>query len=529
MANRKNLKTPFIKPRKQGGTFYTFGSASEDIGLNINQNNNIVELSHYALLNIPDFTYASGSAYWRIPNKSSYTSGYSNPGDYVFAEGFENYVLNMETILRNTEGYNFSSPHTVSERVFFKWLLKTRESNLVKDNNTGYYYDNNNTNCIVKAIGKISATSHRSDDSGVYNETFVQIPSSYSQSYVYFKKVYDENYRPGNYQSSNTDGKLENVIDADLSAQDSSKLACNGISAFGSYDNETSKAYDASANVPSHFFEILLDLDELKKVYASNNKSISTYDDLCTKAAVLNKTSFTFNAILVYYSVYDSTGKTLLSTNPYGVYILDNATSRVESGIVTYKFPTVTKKQTTNTQTGTSFSFRINIKTSSAYSGDVTVTDDSTASYTAAEDFTGALKNLNTAVTALRSNIQTMAKIANDNKEIKALAVDAINKVNDIQSTVDSIKHNQVEALYTPEKTLGIYDSFDLSAIAGDIINAFEVKYNSNGEIAADLDSTNITGSAKVVADGISKDFNNVTHYDLVKVVSLILAKLKTL
>ena len=27
-------RTPIIKPRKQGGTFYTFASALEDVGLN---------------------------------------------------------------------------------------------------------------------------------------------------------------------------------------------------------------------------------------------------------------------------------------------------------------------------------------------------------------------------------------------------------------------------------------------------------------------------------------------------------------
>ena len=33
----KKLRTPIIMPRKQGGTFYTFSSAMEDIGLNINE------------------------------------------------------------------------------------------------------------------------------------------------------------------------------------------------------------------------------------------------------------------------------------------------------------------------------------------------------------------------------------------------------------------------------------------------------------------------------------------------------------
>jgi hypothetical protein len=52
----KTLRTPIIMPRKQGGTFYTFGSAMEDIGLNINESHNRDEISNYVLLNIPKFT-----------------------------------------------------------------------------------------------------------------------------------------------------------------------------------------------------------------------------------------------------------------------------------------------------------------------------------------------------------------------------------------------------------------------------------------------------------------------------------------
>ena len=52
--------TPFVKRmRTQGGTIYTFSSALEDIGLNINERNNIVKMSHYALLNIPSIDVPS--------------------------------------------------------------------------------------------------------------------------------------------------------------------------------------------------------------------------------------------------------------------------------------------------------------------------------------------------------------------------------------------------------------------------------------------------------------------------------------
>ena len=108
MGVSKKLRTPIIKPRRQGGTFYTFSSALEDIGLNINELKNKVALSHYVLLDIPAFT-ADSSLANTIPSDA-------NLGDYAFASKLQNYALNMETVLRNQSTYNFAESLTVSER-----------------------------------------------------------------------------------------------------------------------------------------------------------------------------------------------------------------------------------------------------------------------------------------------------------------------------------------------------------------------------------------------------------------------------
>ena len=76
MATNKNLRTPIIKPRTQGGTFYTFGSAMEDIGLNLNSSSNKVELSHYVLLDIPSFGKSSGELI--LGTNGSYSATFYN-------------------------------------------------------------------------------------------------------------------------------------------------------------------------------------------------------------------------------------------------------------------------------------------------------------------------------------------------------------------------------------------------------------------------------------------------------------------
>jgi hypothetical protein len=46
---------PFIRPiQTQGGTFYTFSSAAEDLSLTFNNSGKKFSFSKYALLNLPD-------------------------------------------------------------------------------------------------------------------------------------------------------------------------------------------------------------------------------------------------------------------------------------------------------------------------------------------------------------------------------------------------------------------------------------------------------------------------------------------
>jgi hypothetical protein len=171
----KTLRTPIIKPRQQGGTFYTFGSAMEDIGLNVNENFNRVEMSHYVLLDIPKFcksvpvgnTDPDYSYSLVLNNRLSYDSApkYPNRGDFMFAESFQDYCLNMETVVRNDNNYNYASNKTVSERVFWKWLfshLRNEDQRFIKD---GDYYYEEKDKAIAKAFGAISAGSQRTDDS----------------------------------------------------------------------------------------------------------------------------------------------------------------------------------------------------------------------------------------------------------------------------------------------------------------------------------------------------------------------------
>lgn len=441
----KFLRTPLIKPREQSGTFYTFGSAMEDIGLNINELHNKVALSHYVLLDIPEFNSSTG--FDTKADAESYQSEEVNVGDYMFAEGFENYVLNLETLMRNRKEYDFSMSKTVSERAFWKWMSSAMD--LQKDPSSNYYIDNNT---IAKGFGLINSGAQRSDDYSMYNETFVQIPSSFGQMKVLYKISQDNNYyvRTEPFVSNSSTGFIENIQSDEVDPV-TNKLH-TGINANAIYDDGVDLGYSISEVKDS--LEVELSIDKLRQYYDSDSLS---FDDLAIDENYLYNNSnndFEFNSILIYYSIYDSTGKNILATNAYGILILNNAEEESD----TYRFPGVVKKQSTGAKSGISYSFRLNVKTTSVYSGDVVVTDNSSPAYSMSTDFNDVIKNLNTAIEHLRSNANLIAVINSENSAIKKLAISAMDKVDDLEKTINQLKSGTKDIILN-EAALHSYDT----------------------------------------------------------------------
>lgn len=614
----KKLRTPIIMPRMQGGTFYTFGSAMEDIGLNINENHNSVEISHYVLLDIPKFSngVTPKDVYLNLESEQNYDSkeytvDSSTQGDFIFADQFQNYCLNFETVLRNQESYNYASNKTVSERVFWKWLfshLRNEDQRFIKD---GDYYYEEKDKAIAKAFGAISAGSQRTDDSGLYNETFVQIPSSYGQMRVLFKSVIDENYIEKTYNGTNIDHNhlIENIDESELTdarksdiitfkmtddnfsypghgatitekstgvklmaiSTDISKseitykfldkivtlpengyliingedhlynsysyntgkvLKATGISPIAKSDNDSQErpSYIVSSDNIYDKFEVEFDITKLREYY-DNNSSI-TYDDIGMGKVSRNGVplddmlDFRFNAILIYYSIYDANKTKRLATNAYGVYILDGAIESSDISRVFY-FPSIVKAKSGTNKNGTSYSFRINVKPSTAYSGDIVVNDNSTAAYSMSEDFNDVLRNLTTAITTLRENTKVLYIISKSNNEMKTLAENTMEKINDIETDIKNIKNGNfpytADAIYKEEESVGNTLS---ASTARNVLNAINVTYNtSTGDLGMKLNTTGLYGIALVIAKALRKSIQENNYLNVINIVALLIAR----
>ena len=423
------IRTPLLRPlRDNGATLYVFPSANEDIGLNLNSRATGVAMSHYALLNLPVM----------IGNTDPKAESIG------IATDLQNYMMNLECTLLNQDSYNYQEYHTVTERAFFHWLksFEKRQNNSklslerTQNGNDVYYKENkDNKHRIVQCFGAIDAGNSLSTEFGMFNETYVNIPTSYGNGPVFFKQVQDSsetNYIYGKtYNAGDSEylqGRKNNV--------DTLKILSD---VKPRYDNGTSYILNDA-------YEIVKDINEIQSACRAftndKNIQINSYDDVnidqktqfsgkyCDITS--NPCEFGFNAILLYYSVYDQndTTKTAYAINLFGIVFLDSPSS-VQNGQA--KIPSLIKKKSFGGANkanffGNSYSFRVNIKTLSVYDNtDAMIQDNTTMSSINSVDFSDVVSNLNRAIDVMNTNVQsTMAiqdaymttlKLTDENKQ----------------------------------------------------------------------------------------------------------------
>ena len=434
------IRTPLLRPlRDNGATLYVFPSANEDIGLNLNSRATGVAMSHYALLNLPVM----------FGNTDPKTES------IAIATDLQNYMMNLECTLLNQDSYNYQEYHTVTERAFFHWL-KSFEKRTIKDspldpvkrfkldlkrkqdsNSVYYKEDKDNKHRIVQCFGAIDAGNSLSTEFGMFNETYVNIPTSYGNGPVFFKQVqdssetnyiYGKTYNAGD--SEHLQGRKNNV--------DTLKILSD---VKPRYDNDNGTSY-----ILNDAYEIVKDINEIQSACRAftndKNIQINSYDDVNIDQKTqfsgkycditLNPCEFGFNAILLYYSVYDQndTTKTAYAINLFGIVFLDSPSS-VQNGQA--KIPSLIKKKSFGGANkanffGNSYSFRVNIKTLSVYDNtDSMIQDNTTMSSINSVDFSDVISNLNRAIDVMNTNVQsTMAiqdaymttlKLTDDNKQ----------------------------------------------------------------------------------------------------------------
>lgn len=204
---------PFIKPiRTQGGTFYAFTSASEDLGFSFNNDDRKFRFSNYVLLDIPKIKNLQEGDRFNHVQFDGIPGAFNNDGskslNAYLAESFQNYALNLEKIITSDDDYDPTTKKTVSERVFFKWLkeigaIRFRQANQseLADPSFGIHYVEEDESEIyqrvIKYIGEIDVVNNVKNKDNAYSEIYLHLPISHGrQPSILFQSIEDNNYAP---------------------------------------------------------------------------------------------------------------------------------------------------------------------------------------------------------------------------------------------------------------------------------------------------------------------------------------------
>lgn len=354
------MATPLINAlRVQGGTFYTFTSAANDISKTFTDDDARFVFSKFVLLDLPDVATPSSTnrenyIVWEGIGASAGSGTSSIPlsdlsGDenINFAQTLQNYVLNFEQLIlegTNTSGnaYDNTQLYNTSERLFWKYLaninaIRFRNATSAETPNANRYTEADQTayyKKVVKYIGDIDVVNNVSRDGHAYSEVYLNVPVTHGNTpLVLFKRYQDTNYFPGlQWQGQPT------YIDG----RDSGSIHPSGLSLNAYYDNSVSHRYltsntfgnvsNLSLNVSaaggspkpvllSRMDGLILDTDADSYRPILNDPNISIISEFNASDAAED---FSFNAALVYYDVYSASNPQNRGRNLYGILVLDD-------------------------------------------------------------------------------------------------------------------------------------------------------------------------------------------------------------
>lgn len=285
--------TPLIKiPQEQGGTFYTFSSAAKDLTKGFSNDNLKLVFSKFVCLNIPDIQpvhpdgdpdedHSKTTNFVQLnsilgasgKNVSDTQHMHRNDMNMAFAEHMQNYMLNLEEMILSNENYDNTTHRTVSERIFFKWLIETgaiRFRNAIYDTSNTNKSEKSQENLInfveadeqleqyngdavnwdkynrvIQYIGDIDIINNVDMAGEAYSELYINIPTEVGKTpTILFESLSDNNYgvdalgEGGIIRNYNYDGNAEYIVGRNSETEHSQGLS---IRAF--YDEPRNNEY----------------------------------------------------------------------------------------------------------------------------------------------------------------------------------------------------------------------------------------------------------------------------------------------
>jgi len=420
------MKSSFIRTvRQSGGTLYIFNSSTEDLNFLINQSEDReFTWSKFVLLDIPDELRPTAKKenyiqYDAIPGAFSNTL--NKTPENKLAESFQNYCLNMETVLTSDDTYDSTLHRTVSERVFFKWLKElgalrfkraqtgevsnnTQAARFIEESNDGYKK-------VVQYIGEIDMVN-TTKSSSTYSEIYIHVPISHGNTNtVLFNTIDDVNYTKNKVYQVSTGVPVNDVYLYGRTPEEQHPLGLNTLAFYDSpsntfttndyilkkevIENETKKLVDGwyynypisnSYITSPNFADQQNDKLFIKGQNQYLNRNINilrsrldgisidfnedNYYDILTSPDIStfaeynqsNKSkSFQFNAVLLYYDVFNRATPNEKTSNLFGVLFLNKPTSLSGGGSEMTRFSKFKPNEVTG-DNGNAWGLKVNLR-----------------------------------------------------------------------------------------------------------------------------------------------------------------------
>jgi hypothetical protein len=389
---------------------------------------------------------------------------------------------------------------------------------------TGAYGMTGSTyNRVVQYVGSLDIVNSVTNNNNSYSEVYVYVPTgSGNTPTVLFKNVVDKNYYPDfqwtnfnknplndeylygrNYTETNPSGLTTLAIfDADVLGAPTASYVDTGISSssisgnwYSPRENNNTYFTEESFIDPSNYIltktansnsltyvrskldsiGIDFDPDSYKEI---SDLQISTLDEYNSTP---NASDFEFNAVLVYYDVYDPSNPQDRATNLYGVLFLDDVNS--SSGDIF--IPRLQKKRPNPVTglNGNSYGFKINLKFESDI--DQTGIEQAINDYSpfSLSMFMDAMNVLQDSSSTLNKSASQFIDLSNRVTNLENLALTTETSINfnaRISELEESLAANQALFNNTQSILNLINQNYDLTRSILNNETTVEVSYNLN-------------------------------------------------
>lgn len=458
------MATPLIRiPQEQGGTMYAFSSAARDLTRAYYNPDLIFEYSKFALLDIPvvaEPAMGSTNNYIKFSNLFNGTSPYDDTSvdnaNVHFAQTFQNYALNFENFILTDNDFDSTIYSSDSEKIFFKWLNHigafrvkgattqqavssySRAIELDDSTSVGSEYSK-----VVKYVGTIDVSNDKNFEGEVYNEIFINVPSSagYTPEILFKSSNFNTtatSYLPTDFINGRS-GQTHPDSNINLDA-----LADNVAGTIDLFDPNLYN-YGIEWN-PEIYSKII------------NDPKLNSLLEYSQRGG-----DFRFNAILVYYDLHSKSNTANRSTNLYGIILLDNFKN--DPATTGWYIPELTKYKPNDITglNGNAFALKLNVKFNSSLDNvgvENNINDYSTFSMDIFLDTTSALDGA------------------------VSLLIEANSRYNDIAARLESLEN----LMLTTRNSGNLLDR--ITSLENDIVNA-SLNYENSSSILDMISSAN--------------------------------------